>query len=154
MYDVKSAINDFGDDILFIKIGDHFGDSPDGLAYINDDPFAVIEIKCPSNKKKAANQTLEKTLASDVVNERRHQIIGHFIGNPNIDEVWLIIYNAHIRSNGIPYNRGRIFVFNRKDFEPSISLMEAKIEKVYRFILLCVEGKFKPEDINSWWITE
>ena len=33
-------------------------------------------------------------------------------------------------------------------------ISEKKIERVYEFILLCVDGKFKPEDINSWWIKE
>ena len=154
MDEVKAGSTDFGDEILFMRIGDHFGDSPDGIAYRNEEPIAWIEIKCQYNKKKAANLTLDTVTAADVVDEYRDQFIGHFIGNPNLDEGWYVIYNAHLRLDGTPYNRGRIFVFNRKDFEPSISLMEAKIEKVYRFILLCVEGKFKPEDVNSWWITE
>lgn len=154
MDEVKSATEDFGDDILFMKVGDHFGDSPDGLAYRDGEPFAWIEIKCPYNKKKAANLTLPTVTEADVVNEYREQFIGHFIGNPNVDEGWYVVYNAHIRENGTPYDRGRIFVFHRKDFEPSISLMEAKIEKAHRFVLLCVAGEYKPEDINSWWVAE
>lgn len=154
METVRSATEDFGDEILFMKIGDHFGDSVDGLVYSTEDsdPFAWLEVKNPYNKKKACNLTLPTVTEADVVNEYRDQFIGHFIGNPNVDEGWYLIYNAHIKLDGTPYNRGRLFKFKREDFEPSISLMEKKIERVYEFILLCVDGKFKPEDINSWWI--
>lgn len=154
MDEVKAGATDFGDDILFMKIGDHFGDSPDFLGYRDGEPYAWGEIKCPYNKKKAANLTLPTVTESDVVDEYHDQFIGHFIGNPNVDIGWYVIYNAHVRLDGTPYDRGRIFVFHRKDFEPSISLMEVKIEKVYRFILLCVAGQYKPEDINSWWVME
>jgi|AntDeeMinimDraft_5_1070356.scaffolds.fasta_scaffold05986_5 hypothetical protein len=152
METVKWASEDFGSDILFMKIDEHFGDSPDGLIYDGDEVIAWLEVKCPYNKKKACNLTLPTVTAADVVDEYRLQLIGHFIGNPNVDKGWYVIYNAHSNLEGVAYNRGRIFVFDRKDFEPSISLMEAKIEKVYRFILLCVAGEFKPEDINSWWV--
>jgi hypothetical protein len=153
---VKSATEDFGDEILFMKIGDHFGDSVDGLVYETEDsdPFAWLEIKNPINKKKACNLTLESVTAADVVNEYSDQFIGHFIGNPNVDVGWYLIYNAHTKLDGTLYDRGRLFIFKREDFEPSISLMEKKIERVYKFILLCVEGKFKPSDINAWWIAE
>ena len=151
MDEVKAASTDFGDDILFMRIGDHFGDSPDGIAYRNDEPIAWVEIKCPYNKKKAANLTLPTVTAADVVDEYRDQFTAHFLGCPFAEEGWYVIYNAHSKVDGTPYNRGRIFVFNRKDFEPSISLMESKIEKVYRFILLCVDGVYKAEEINEWW---
>jgi len=156
METVKSATEDFGDQILFMKIGDHFGDSPDGLVYKTgeDEPFAWLEIKNPYNKKKACNLTLPSVTEADVVNEYRHQFIGHFIGNPNVDIGWYLIYNAHTKLDGTLYNRGRLFTFRREDFEPSISLMEKKTERVYEFILLCVAEKFKPSDINSWWIAE
>lgn len=152
MDEVKAASTDFGDDILFMRIGEHFGDSPDGIVYRNDEPIAWVEIKCPYNKKKAANLTLDSVTAVDVVEEYREQFISHFIGCPFADEGWYVIYNAHSKVDGERYDRGRIFVFSRKDFEPSISLMEAKIEKAYRFILLCVAGEYKPEDINVWWV--
>lgn len=154
MEEVKSATEDFGDEILFMKIGDHFGDSVDGLIYNGEDPFAWLEIKNPYNKKKACNLTLDSVKIEDVVDEYRDQFIGHFIGNPNLDVGWYLIYNAHTKYDGTPYNRGRLFSFKRSDFEPSITLMEAKIKKVHDFIMLCVEGKFQAEDINVWWNKE
>ena len=104
-----------------------------------------------ANKKKAIKNTKPTTLLSDVIDEYRDQIIGHFIADDSIDQGWLVLYNAHLRADGKPYNTGRRFILHRKDFEPSISQTESKIEKVYQFILLCVKGEYKPEQINEWW---
>jgi hypothetical protein len=151
MEDVKCGTTDFSE-ILFLRKDECFGDSPDGLVYDADEyPIAWVESKCMSNKKKAIKNTRSTTLLSDVVDEYRDQIIGHFIGNPNVDQGWLVLYNAHVRANGIPYNTGIRFIVNRADFEPSITQTERKIEKVYQFILECVAGKYKPEDVNEWW---
>lgn len=151
METVKCGTTDFSD-ILFIRKNQSFGDSPDGLVYDSDDyPTAWVEVKCMANKKKAIKNTRSTTLLSDVVDEYRDQIIGHFIANENVDQGWLVLYNAHIRANGKPYNTGLRFVINRSDFEPSITLTEKKIERVYQFILECVAGKYKPEDVNEWW---
>ena len=152
MEEIKRGSTDFGD-ILFMCVGDHFGTSPDGIVYENGDAVGWIEIKCPANKKKAIKLTEPTVTLSDVVDEYRDQFISHFIGCPEFDFGWYVIYNAHVNEfTGIPYNDGNRFIINRKDFEPSISLMEAKIEKAYRFILLCVAGEYKPEDINVWWV--
>lgn len=152
MEEVKSGATDFGD-ILFMCIGDHFGDSPDGLVYQNDELIAWLEIKCPANKKKACNLTQPNVTLADVVDEYRDQFIGHFIGNPECDFGWYVIYNAHTNElTGKPYNRGVRFVLRREDFEPSISIMEEKIYRVYQFIKLCVAGEYKPEQINEWWV--
>lgn len=154
MEEVKSGTTDFGD-ILFMCLGDHFGDSPDGLVYQDDEPIAWLEIKCPANKKKACNLTLPTVTLADVVDEYRWQFIGHFIGNPACDLGWYIIFNAHVNElTGKPYNRGVRFILKREDFEPSITQTERKIEKVYQFILECVAGKYKPEDINEWWANQ
>jgi len=151
MEEIKCGATDFGD-VLFMYIGEHFGDSPDGIAYQADEPIAWIEGKCPANKKKACNLTLPTTTLADVVDEYRDQFIGHFIGNPNVDLGWYVIYNAHTNElTGKPYNRGVRFILRREDFEPSITQMERKIEKVYEFIKLCVIGEYKPEDVNEWW---
>lgn len=151
MEEFRSGTTDFGD-VLFMCIGEHFGDSPDGLIYNDDELVAWGEIKCPANKKKAIKLTKPSVTLADVVDEYRWQFIGHFIGNPNVDIGWYVIFNAHVNElTGKPYNRGRRFILHRKDFEPSISLTEAKIEKVYQFILLCVKGEYKPEQINEWW---
>ena len=153
MEEIKCGTTDFSD-ILFMCLGDHFGDSPDGIVYDGDEPISWLEIKCPANKKKAIKLTKPEVALSDVVDEYRDQFIGHFIANPNVDMGWYVIYNAHVRADGKPYNTGRRFILHRKDFEPSITIMEAKIEKVYRFILECVDGKFKPENINEWWVNQ
>jgi hypothetical protein len=152
MEEIKCGSTDFGDDILFMCIGEHFGDSSDGLVYEDDEPIAWIETKVPANKKKACNLTLDSVSVADVVDEYRWQFIGHMIGNPSVDMGWYVIYNAHTNElTGKPYNRGRRFILHRKDFEPSITQTEKKIEKIYEFILLCVKGDYKPEDINAWW---
>lgn len=152
MEEIKSGLTDFGDEILFMCPSESFGDSSDALAYQNDEVIAWVEIKCPANKKKACNLTLPTVTLADVVDEYRDQFIGHFIGNPECDKGWYVIYNAHVNTlTGKPYNRGVRFILNRADFEPSITLMEEKIEKVYRFILECVAGKYKPEQVNDWW---
>lgn len=153
METIRSGSKDFGD-ILFMCVGDHFGDSPDGLVYPDEDsdPIAWLEIKCPANKLKACMLTSGELTIEDVIDEYRDQFIGHFIGNPNVDQGWYVIYNAHFNElTGKAYNRGVRFVVHRKDFERQIAEMEAKIEKVYRFIRLCVAGEYKPENINGWW---
>jgi hypothetical protein len=151
MEEIKCGTTDF-EDILFIKKGNSFGDSPDGLVYDSkNNPTAWIEAKCMANKKKAIKNTKSTTELSDVIDEYRDQIIGHFIADDRIDQGWLVLYNAHLRSDGKPYNTGRRFILHRRDFEPSITQTERKIEKIYEFILLCVKGDYKPEDVNEWW---
>jgi hypothetical protein len=152
MEEYKCGATDFGDDILFLCPSIAFGDSPDGIAYVDDEPHAWVEVKNPANKKKACNLTLNSVKVEDVVDEYRWQFIGHFLGSCNLDYGHYIIYNSHINElTGKPYNRGRRFILHRKDFEPSISITEKKIEKIYEFILLCVKGDFKPEQVNEWW---
>jgi len=154
METVKCGTTDFTE-ILFMRVGLHFGDSPDLIVYDADEyPIAWGEVKCMANKKKAIKNTKPTTTLADVIDEYRDQIIGHFIGSPNVDQGWLVLYNAHVRSNGIPYNTGIRFIVKREDFEPSITLTEKKIEKVYRFILECVAGKYKPENVNEWWANQ
>lgn len=150
MEEVKSGTTDF-DEILFLCPSEGFGDSPDTLIYENDE-VNWCEIKCPANKKKAIKLTKPEITLADVVDEYRDQFIGHFLGLPNSEKGYYVIYNAHINSfTGKPYNRGVRFILNRADFEPSITLMEAKIEKVYRFILECVAGKYTADQVNEWW---
>jgi hypothetical protein len=152
MEEYKCGATDFGDEILFICPSIAFGDSPDGIAYVNDEPWAWVEIKCCANKKKACNLTRPEVTLADVVEEYRDQFIGHFIANRELDYGLYVIYNGATNElTGKPYNRGRRFILHRKDFEPSITQTERKIEKIYEFILLCVKGEYKPEDINAWW---
>ena len=151
MEEIKHGTTDF-DGILFMEIGDYFGDSPDGIVYSDDDPLAWLEVKCPANKKKACNLTRQEVKLADVIDEYKWQFIGHFIGNPNLDLGWYCIYNAHSNElTGEPYNRGRVFVLDREDLEPEIEATEKKIERVYEFIKLCVAGLQKVENINVWW---
>ena len=153
MEEIKCGATDFGD-ILFLCPSESFGDSPDALVYENDE-VSWCEVKCPANKKKAIKLTKPEVTLADVVDEYRDQFIGHFLGLPNSDKGYYVIYNAHMNQfTGKPYNTGRRFILRREDFEPSITLMEAKIEKVYRFILECVDGKFNAQDINEWWVNQ
>jgi len=154
MEELKCGTTDFGD-ILFMCLGDHFGDSPDGLVYQDGELIGWCEIKCPANKKKAIKLTRPTVTLADVVDEYRDQFIAHFIGNPECDLGYYVIYNAHVNElTGKPYNRGVRFILKREDFEPSITQTERKIEKVYRFILECVAGKYKPKDVNEWWVNQ
>lgn len=150
MEEIKHGSTDFSE-ILFLSPFVGFSDSPDALVYENDE-VNWCEIKCPANKTKACNLTDGTATLADVVDEYRDQFIGHFLALPNSEKGYYIIYNAHVNElTGKPYNRGVRFILRREDFEPSITLTEKKIERVYQFILECVAGKYKPEDVNEWW---
>ena len=154
MEEIKHGAMDFGG-ILFMCVGDHFGDSPDGLVYNDDELIAWLEVKCPANKKKACNLTLPTVTLSDVIDEYKWQFVGHFIGNPNVDQGWYVIYNAHINElTGKAYDRGVRLIVERKDLQSDIDFAEAKIEKAYEFIKLCLKGEWKVEQINEWWAIE
>jgi hypothetical protein len=151
MEEIKCGSTDF-DEILFLSPFEGFSDSPDGLVYESDETVNWCEIKCPANKTKACNLTDGSATLADVVDEYRDQFIGHFLGLPNSELGYYVIFNAHVNElTGKPYNRGVRFILKREDFEPSITQTERKIEKVYEFIKLCVAGKYKPEDVNEWW---
>jgi len=154
MEEVKSGTTDFGD-ILFMCPNEYFGDSPDGLVYNNDELLGWAEIKCPANKMKACTLTDGTQKLEDVIDEYKDQFIGHFIGNPECDFGYYVIYNAHVNAlTGEPYDRGVRFVLDRKDYATEIEATEAKIERVYAFIKLCVAGLQKVENINAWWAVE
>jgi len=151
MEEVKSGAEDFGD-ILFLCPNEYFGDSPDALIYDNDELLGWAEIKCPANKMKACNLTDGTKKIEDVIDEYKDQFIGHFIGSPNTDIGYYVIYNAHINAlTGKAYDRGVRFIINRSDLEAEIDATEAKIARVYEFIKLCVAGLQKVENINAWW---
>ena len=151
MEEIKSGADDFGD-ILFLCPNEFFGDSPDALIYDNDELLGWGEVKCPANKTKACNLTDGTKTKADVIDEYRDQFVGHFLGLPSADVGYYIIYNAHINAlTGKPYDRGVRFIITREELSTEIDATEAKIEKVYEFIKLCVAGLQKVENINVWW---
>lgn len=149
---IKSGTDD-GSDIMFRKaLGDSFGDSIDYDIYdSNGFHYAAGEIKCPANKEKACNAIDEWTRES-CLKEYRDQISGHFIAAPLVNEIHLTIYNAHKNKlTGRYYDEGVTFIYPRKEFQGRNEENEYLIPRIHEFILLCVDKKYVPEDINKWW---
>ena len=151
MYEVKSCTYDF-DEIVFRKaLGDAFGDSLDGLVYDGDKEIAWVEIKCPVNSKKAWQLTNKPYTKADVVDEYKYQLACHFIGSPHLDKGWYVVYDGHEDKDGVSRDKAKVWEFERHEFTGLIKEIEARIEMCYKFVLLCVKGIYKPEEINEWW---
>lgn len=152
MDEVIHAVNEAGEVTFKKALGDSFGDSPDYFVKNSDGViYAVGEIKCPANKRKACDAIDEWTRES-CVNEYRHQFAGHFIGSPEVKELHYTVYNAHKNAiTGEYYNEGVTFIYTRKEFQGLIDQAEYRIPRVHEFIKLCLAGHQKKEDINAWW---
>lgn len=152
MDEIIHAISEDGVITFKKALGECFGDSPDYFVKNSDGViYAVGEIKCPANKKKACN-AIDKWTREGCVNEYRHQFVGHFIGSPEVNELHYTVYNAHANKiTGKYYNEGVTFIYTRKEFEGLIDQAEYRIPRVYEFIKLCLEGHQEVEEINDWW---
>lgn len=154
MNEIVSGTNDSGE-ILFRTWGNNTGgDSPDYLVLNSEGKeIAVGEIKCPANKVKACRLTREGICTkADLVDEYKYQFATHLIASPHVNELHYTIYNGHVNElSGIPYDRYITHVYYRNEFEGLIKEIKERIPKVHKFIMLCVEGKYQPKDINTWW---
>lgn len=159
--DLVSGTND-KDDIVFREwAGKACGDSPDGDVYnIDRTHAAVVEIKCPYDKVKACSLTSKNTEGNpiyskaEVLNEYNFQFAGHLAAAPEANELWYVIYNAHQNEiTGDFYDRGVLYRYSRVELQPLIERIEYRLPKVHDFILKCVAGEYRPEEINSYWVS-
>lgn len=102
---VKSCTNDFKS-IVFNEPFDGFGDSPDFYMYDNDNNICAIgEVKCPVSQTK-----IEKLRFMNAITEKTEyywQFLGHFVGTPEVDKLYYVIYDGY-RDEGIYYVMNRI----------------------------------------------
>ncbi len=134
MYPLKSCSDDF-DDIIIVSnpLVPNFKDSPDTYLYdLSGKLKAVIEIKCPVDQAKIEAQFEVKSI--DSKHEDYPQLMGHFIGHPDIDEVWLVKYDAYV-------DDARYWKLFRKDHLAGIQEMTMQILVAGSFIQKLKEGK-------------
>lgn len=133
--DVKSCSLDF-DDIVFNEPFDGFGDSPDAYVYTNDELTANVEIKCPISQAKI--EELQFLRAIDEKTEYYYQFLGHFIGKPEVDTLYYVIFDAY-------QNEGRILELHRADHEANIQKLTERIKLANEIInaSLCLKSEFK-----------
>jgi len=134
--------------------GEAGGDSTDYFVINSDgEEYAVGEIKSCSNRIKAITLTDPNlTKKEDVKAEYEYQLATHLVASPHCTEVHYCIYNAHVNNKtGLPYNRALVFKYKREEFQDLIEQIEYRIPRVYEFILLVAEYKYKAKDINKWW---
>ena len=126
MHDVISCANDF-EDIVFNQPFPGFGDSPD--AYVNGKKI-VCEIKCPVDQVKI-EKLREETCIHDK-HEYYWQFLAHFIGSPESDELWWVIYDGYA-------DDGHIVKMLRKDHLDNIEKLTARINDGIYVVKKCLE---------------
>lgn len=123
MNEVKSCSTDFGQ-IIFNEPFEGFGDSPDFYVYAADGSvIALGEIKCPMSQGKIESLQLADSITDK--DEYYYQFLGHFIGRPDVDKLYYVIYDGYT-------NSGRILEMERADHADNI-------QKVYDRIRLSSE---------------
>ncbi|WP_455671670.1 YqaJ viral recombinase family protein [Phocaeicola sp.] len=133
---IKSCTTDF-DEIVFNKPFEGFGDSPDFYVY---DPSGNItsigEIKCPIGQAKIEELRFLKEITEKT--EYYWQFLGHFVGRPDVDTLYYVIYDGY-------QNDGRIIEMKRADHEANIQKLTDRIKLVHEVIEVSVkqEQEFK-----------
>lgn len=118
MNEIKSCTTDF-DDIVFNEPFEGFGDSPDFYVYGFDGKIIALgEIKCPMSQGKIESLQFENTI--DEKNEYYYQFLGHFIGRPDVDKLYYVIYDGYT-------NEGRVLEMNRADHVDNIKKLYDRI---------------------------
>jgi hypothetical protein len=124
------------DEIPFWKVDwAKFGASPDCF---NEDESIVVEVKnCVGNDTVYYfddEYTSEEQKRSEVIKEHGNQLIGQFLSNPKVKEIWLLKYiyqrddvMEDLDSPTAPW-RGKIFKFKREDFD-----LEASKDRIILF---------------------
>ena len=127
MYEIKHCSVDF-DEIRVTDGG--VADYLDSLDFIADGKIAG-EIKCVESDEKF--EFMLCATKADVVDEYKEQFAGHFLANPEFDELLYVVYRAQDSDSGLDTidafdaSRIRIFKFHRSEFE---GLMEEIKERV------------------------
>lgn len=118
MNEIKSCTTDF-EDIVFNEPFEGFGDSPDFYVYGRDKKvIALGEIKCPMSQGKI--ESLQFTSSIDEKDEHYWQFLGHFLGRPDVDKLYYVIYDGYM-------NDGRILEMNRADHVENIQKLYDRI---------------------------
>ena len=118
MNEIKSCTTDFKD-IVFNEPFEGFGDSPDFYVYGFDGKvIALGEIKCPMSQGKIESLQFGNTI--DEKDEYYWQFLGHFLGRPDIDKLYYVIYDGYV-------NDGRILEMNRADHVENIKNLYDRI---------------------------
>lgn len=134
MEEIKSCSTDF-DEIVFNQPFDGFGDSPDFYA-----GSIVGEIKCPVDQAK-----FEMCLDIDRIDDKHEnywQLLGHFIGSPESNELWLVYFDG--------YNQdGHIVKMYRKDHEANIQKLTSRIKDAIYVVNYCLEKGEKIGNVET-----
>lgn len=126
MDEVKSCNDDF-EDIVFQEPFEGFGDSPDGLIYDDSGRIkAVVEVKCPVDVAKI-EELFMRTEDIHEKDEYYWQLIGHFIGTPEAEEVLYLIYDGYA-------DDGKIFILRREDHIANIEYCTKRIKAINEII--------------------
>lgn len=104
------------EEIGFVSLDEEprIGLSPDGLIRNNGKYTEGLEIKSP-----AAWKYLKYWLEDMVPDEYKEQCLDYFVQSPDIERVFLFLYNPRIEMH--PYH---IFKIERQDYEREISVMK------------------------------
>ena len=118
MNEIKSCTTDFKD-IVFNEPFEGFGDSPDFYVYGFDGKvIALGEIKCPMSQGKIESLQFGNTI--DEKDEYYWQFLGHFLGRPDVDKLYYVIYDGYT-------NEGRILEMNRANHADNIKKLYDRI---------------------------
>lgn len=135
MEEIKSCAEDF-EEIVFNQPFPEFGDSPD--FYANDN--IVGEIKCPVDQVK-----IDELWDLDAIDESHpdyEQFLGHFIGEPDKDELWYFIYDAYA-------DLGKILKMYRKDHLFNIEKLTWRIKDAIYVVNYCLETGEKIGNVET-----
>lgn len=134
-HDVKSCTEDF-DEIIFKTPFDKFGDSPD----FHLGEKIVGEIKCFVDQVKI-EKFREITEIHDKT-ENYEQFLGHFIGAPERDELWWVIYDAYA-------DDAHIVKMYRKDHLAAIERLTARIQDGIYVVDKCLTDGEKVGNVET-----
>ena len=125
MHDVKSCTTDFKD-IVFNQPFEGFGDSPDAYLYDSSGELVALgEIKCPMSQDKIESLQLLKGITDKT--EYYWQFLGHFLGRPDVDVLYYVIYDGYT-------NTGRILEMNRADHIENIKKLYNRVRLVHEVV--------------------
>lgn len=126
--DVRDCNADY-EDIVFHEPFPGFGDSPDAEIY--SEPWkieGVVEIKSPADES-----VLEELWECKSIRDTNYfaQILGHFIGNPQVSYAILVIWDGYETT-------GKILKIERSECEQEIEYLTEKIKKASELIDACL----------------
>lgn len=129
---IKSCTTDF-DEIVFNEPFEGFGDSPDFYVYDTKGKVTAIgEIKCPISQAKIEELQFLKVI--DEKTEYYWQFLGHFVGRPDVDTLYYVIYDGY-------QNDGRIIEMKRSDHAENIQKLVGRIRLAHEVINASIKLK-------------